>query len=319
MNLKIKSIDESQKEASNILFVCMSFESIRWKKYLETNNNYEKYDKTVIFYNKEFINLYKEDISAYEKNDKYELIETSISDPLLTIDKYIEIVLKYDNKLIDIDCSTFTHEHLFIFLKVCAHLKHNSKINIIYTSVEDYLLDEDNGWLSKGTKEIRNIIGYSGNLLPSKQLHLIVLVGLENERIQKIIEEYEPNKITIGKATIKSSLNGTVSDLNEKLHNRVDKFVKKVVSNLNDTQQFEFSSNNPEETFEVLNTIINENSNYNNIIVAANSKISTLGVAKLGLLNENIQICYAEPIEYNTEHYTKGCKDFKYFEFIFND
>lgn len=218
-----------------------------------------------------------------------------------------------------IDCSTFTHEHLFIFLKVCAHLKHNSKINIIYTSVEDYLLDEDNGWLSKGTKEIRNIIGYSGNLLPSKQLHLIVLVGLENERIQKIIEEYEPNKITIGKATIKSSLNGTVSDLNEKLHNRVDKFVKKVVSNLNDTQQFEFSSNNPEETFEVLNTIINENSNYNNIIVAANSKISTLGVAKLGLLNENIQICYAEPIEYNTEHYTKGCKDFKYFEFIFND
>ena len=49
----------------------MSFESIRWKKYLETNNNYEKYDKTVIFYNKEFINLYKEDISAYEKNDKY--------------------------------------------------------------------------------------------------------------------------------------------------------------------------------------------------------------------------------------------------------
>ena len=176
-----------------------------------------------------------------------------------------------------------------------------------------------NGWLSKGTKEIRNIIGYSGNLLPSKQLHLIVLVGLENERIQKIIEEYEPNKITIGKATIKSSLNGTVSDLNEKLHNRVDKFVKKVVSNLNDTQQFEFSSNNPEETFEVLNTIINENSNYNNIIVAANSKISTLGVAKLGLLNENIQICYAEPIEYNTEHYTKGCKDFKYFEFIFND
>ena len=26
MNLKIKSIDESQKKASNILFVCMSFE-----------------------------------------------------------------------------------------------------------------------------------------------------------------------------------------------------------------------------------------------------------------------------------------------------
>ena len=43
MNLKIKSIDESQKKASNILFVCMSFESIRWKKYLETNNNYQKY------------------------------------------------------------------------------------------------------------------------------------------------------------------------------------------------------------------------------------------------------------------------------------
>ena len=316
MNLEIKSIDKNQKESSDILFVCMSFESIRWKKYFETNNNYKK---IVIFYNKEFINLYKENISEYEKNDKYQLIETSINNPLLTTDKYIEIMIEDKNKLIDIDCSTFTHEHLFIFLKVCSHLKSDTKVNIIYTSVEDYLLDENDGWLSKGTKEIRNVVGYSGNLLPSKQLHLIVLVGLENERIQKIIEEYEPNKITIGKATIESSLNDTVSQLNKKLHDRVDKFVEKVVSNLNDTQQFEFSCDNPEETYKVLKEIVNENENYNNVIIAANSKVSTLGVAKLGLLNENVQICYAQPIEYNTENYTKGCKDFKYFELTFID
>lgn len=313
MSIQITPINKDEMSSSNILFVCMSFESTRWKEYLSSTN----YDKVVIFYNKEFIHLYSENISLFKIKPNYELIETSIDNPLLTTDNYIDLVSKYYADKIDIDCSTFTHEHLLILLKVFKHLEFHTKINIIYTSVKKYLIAGDNGWLSKGTKDIRNVVGYSGNLLPSKPLHIIVLVGLENERIQKIIEEYEPNKISIGKGSNNSSLNEGVSELNIKLHKKVDDFTKDIISNLNESQEFEFSCDNPEETFEILNTIINKNKEFNNVIIAANSKISTIGVAKIGLLNEDVQICYAQPIEYNTSSYTDGIKEFKYFELKF--
>lgn len=310
MNMHIKQITKEEKECANTLCVCMSFESERWKKYLETT----QHKKIIIFYNQELINLYKDDISIYEEKANFSLIETSISNPILTADRYIEIVSTLTDDVVDIDCSTFTHEHLLILLKVFSHIKQHKKINIIYTSVNNYLIGKDGGWLSKGTKNIRNVLGFSGNLLPSKQLHLIVLVGLENERIQKIIEEYEPSKISIGKCSNESSLNEVTSELNQVHHNNIDKFIQNVIFNLADSKEFEFSCDSPEKTYEKLTEIISENEEFNNVIIAANSKISTIGVAKLAILDENVQVCYAQPIEYNIESYTEGCKESKYFE-----
>ena len=316
MSIKVMPINEIEEISSNILFVCMSFETTRWKEYF---NSQKKYKKIIIFYNREFKNLYTEDIDIYKRNDNFSIIETSIDEPILTADKYLDLVHDYSNDKIDIDCSTFTHEHLLILLKVFSYINMHKKINIIYTSVNNYLVNKNDGWLSKGTKDIRNVIGYSGNMMPSKPLHLIVLVGLENERIHKIIEEYEPNKITIGKGSSGSSLSEGISELNEELHIKVDKFIKNIVFNLNDTSEFEFSCDNPEQTFDVLNKIISENEEYNNVIIAANSKVSTIGVAKIGLLNEDVQICYAQPIEYNISNYTEGINEFKYFELEFSN
>lgn len=313
--MNIIPIQQSEKEPSDILLVCISFETKRWKKYLLEHK--DKYSKIVLFYNKEFVNLYKDHIEDFRNDNSYELIETSIDNPLDTADKYFDVVHKYQNKFIDIDCSTFTHEHILILIKIFIYFKYRKDINIIYTSVDEYSVGQLGGWLSKGTKEIRNVLGYSGNLLPSKQLHLIIMVGLENERIEKIIEEYEPTKITIGKCTKSSSLDNKISILNQKHHQRIDNFIKNVVSNMSDSQEFEFSCDNPEDTFEVLNSIINENSQYNNIIIAGNSKISTLGVIKVTEVNENVQLCYAQPLEYNIESYTSGTKDFKYFKITF--
>lgn len=310
--MNIVPIDSKNKKSADILLVCMSFENIRWKAYLEENQKH--YTNIVIFYNKEFIDFYKDDISDYLNIPNYELVETSINNPISTADCYINIIDKYDQKLIDIDCSTFTHEHLLILFKVFEFLDYKHTINTIYTTVAEYSVGKQNGWLSKGVKEIRNILGYSGNMIPSKQLHLIVLVGLENERLEKIITEYEPNKITIGKCTKESSVSDNISELNRKHYVDIDNFMKKVISNLGDSEEFEFSCSVPEETYIKLNEIIKRNEDYNNIIIAGSSKISTIGVAKLAILDENVQVCYAQPIEYNIESYTEGCKEFKYFE-----
>lgn len=317
MSISIIPIKESEKTFSEILLVCISFETKRWKAYLSKYK--DKYQKIILFYNKEFVHLYKDHIEDYKGDNLYELIETSINDPLDTADKYVEVVKKYKDKLVDIDCSTFTHEHILILIKIFIHFEYNKNINIIYTGVDEYSVGQTGGWLSKGTKDIRNVLGYSGSLLPSKQLHLIIMVGLENERIEKIIEEYEPNKITIGKCTENSSLDNKFSILNQKHHQRVDDFIKNVLSNINDSQEFEFSCDNPEDTYEVLNAIVNKNIQYNNIIIAGNSKISTLGVVKVTEANENVQLCYAQPLEYNIESYTSGIKDFRYFRIKFNE
>lgn len=310
--MNIIQVDDIEKKQSDILFVCMSFENIRWKAYLQKNKT--KYEKIVIFYNKEFIHLYKDHISDYEHKNEYELVETSISKPIVTADSYVNVIDKYRQKLIDIDCSTFTHEHIFILFKVFDFLDYKYSLNIIYTTVKEYSVGKKNGWLSKGVKEIRNVLGYSGNMIPSKQLHLIILVGLENERIEKIIEEYEPSKITIGKCTKQSSSDDNILELNKKHYADVENFINKVTSYISDSKEFEFSCSVPEETYFCLNKIINENEEYNNIIVAGNSKISTLGVMKLALENENLQLCYAQPLEYNIDSYTQGIKDFIYYE-----
>ncbi|WP_321313661.1 hypothetical protein [Halarcobacter sp.] len=314
MNMKIRPIDINF-ERSDVLLVCMSFEKERWKKYL-LENSYKKY---IIFYNEEFINNYQDEMDFFHDKEKFIFVKTSISDPLNTIDNYIDYILDFENSTMDLDCSTFTHEHLMIILKVLSHIKINSSINLIYTSMKHYLTFQESGWLSKGVKEIRNIIGYSGNLLPSKKLHLILLVGLENERIQKIIQEYEPYKISVGKGSFESSFTNELSKYNDTLHEKVDKFTKNIISDLDNIDNFEFSCNNAENTYKTLNKIINNNKEFNNVIIAANSKISTIGVAKIGLMNEDIQICYAQPIEYNTDNYTKTFNEFKFYELSFID
>lgn len=314
--MTIVPISKSDTKRSDILFVCMSFENIRWKKYL--NENLDKYKKVVLFYNTEFEHLYRDHIADFKNSSLYKLVQTSINEPLYTADNYVETVEQYKEELIDIDISTFTHEHLCILFKVFSYIKYKKGVNLIYAAVNEYSVGKVNGWLSKGVKEIRNILGYSGNLLPSKPLHLIVLVGLENERVQKIIEEYEPAKITIGKCSRDSSLDNNISKLNEEHYESIDFFIKQVVSNIKESEEFDFSCTIPEETYRVLNKIINKNSEYNNIIVAGNSKISTLGVVKLALENEDLQLCYAQPLEYNINSYTEGVKNFKYFQAEFN-
>lgn len=312
--MNIQPIDK--KIFAEVLFVCISFEDVRWKSFLELN--LDKYHKVVLFHNKEFDGLYEEYFAMYEKNTKCELVETSVDFPLETSDRYLEIIDKYKNVDIDIDCSTFTHEHLLILFKVFSYLEYSKTLNIIYARPNMYLVGSNNGWLSKGVKQIRNILGYSGNFLPSKQLHLIILVGLESERIEKIIEEYEPNKITIGRCSKESSTSTEISSNNNSYHHDIDNFSNKIISSSEEKEEFEFSCDTPEKTYEIVNEIVNKNIQYNNIVIPANSKISTLGIAKLALLNENIQLCYAQPLEYNIHSYTRGIKDYKYYEINFS-
>lgn len=202
-----------------------------------------------------------------------------------------------ENINVVIDISTFTREVLLILIKVIS-LKQfsNFKTQIVYTPNENYSEQDQSGWMTRGIREIRSILGYSGLHLPSRKLLLLILNGFEEERTEQIIESFEPNKIVLGKPNSEGSINSNLNNVSCEKFDHIKSKYKNLV-----TQEFEFSCTDINFTIDVLNKIISENSDFNVVISPLNNKISTIATAILALKNEDIQICYASANQYNVE------------------
>ena len=193
----------------------------------------------------------------------------------------------------------------------------NFYTKIVYTPNESYSNESESTWLTKGVREIRSIIGFSGLHSPSKKLLLIILNGFEEERTEQIINSFEPNKLIIGKPSEEDSINQNLNILACKKF----EYIKSKYSSIN-FEDFEFSCKDVKLTEEILNKIIDNNDNeYNIIISPLNNKISTISVALVGLKRENIQICYASANQYNIDLNTKSSDYFLIFnlnELLYN-
>lgn len=190
-----------------------------------------------------------------------------------------------------IDISTFTREILLIFIRFIIH-NYNKDISVTlcYSPSADYP-----DWLSKGVKQIRSILGYSGDYSPLKKDFLIVLVGFEWERSQVVIDNYEPSKLYIGKADLSDSISKELGEINEKHYT-------KLIKRNPLAEEFEFSCIDIEKTKVIISEIARiYQDDYNIIIAPMSNKISTLGVAYAALKNPNIQICYASTNQYNID------------------
>lgn len=240
-----------------------------------------------------------------------ELIEFSTDDSLITgrslLQKFSE--LKNDiNVLVDI--STFTHEGLLILIKFLSLFKVKfKKIFFVYVGAKAYSLNEqdDEKWLSKGTKTIRSVLGYPGILNPSQKNHLIILFGFEVERTEKIIEEFEFEKVSIGIGPEKDSISSTHYDLNRKRH--ID-----LINKFNIAETFELSLTDPFQAADSINEQIKKYQSSNVVITPLNNKISTLAVALVALKNPKIQIAYVRPHEYNLSGYSEPSEECFFFE-----
>ncbi|MYY43523.1 hypothetical protein [Elizabethkingia anophelis] len=197
-----------------------------------------------------------------------------------------------------IDVTTFTREVLLILFKAFnqkCYLNY-SNINLIYAPAENYPCE----WLTRGVRYIRSIFGYSGMILPSKKLMLVILNGFENERTDEIIKSFEPNAILLGKPSYEDSINSTLSDRG---NIKFDEIKKRYQSNI--IEEFEFSCVEVDKNIEIIEHLINKyHENYNIILSPLNNKISTIAVAIIALKNEDIQVCYASANQYNINEYS---------------
>jgi hypothetical protein len=222
-----------------------------------------------------------------------------ISNELKTI-----ISLNKRNKKILVDITTLTREMIFILIYFFKNVPPVNKFSVtfVYNPAEKYAIDKEDysdKWLSRGVRDIRSVLGYSGLFLPNKKLALILLVGFEQERAKKIIDNFEPSKVFIGHASIEGAITKELQSINK----RVFDDLKNMLSV--DIEQFEFSCKSPDETKKKVNYIINSIKNEYNIVIASlNNKISTIGVAFSAIENPEVQICYPTVNQYNIENYS---------------
>lgn len=199
-----------------------------------------------------------------------------------------------------VDITTFTHEALLILLRLLQARVKRQTVVLAYAPAEEYSvgLPPEEKWLSKGITDIRSVLGYPGDSKPSRKSHLIVLVGFESDRAERLLDEYQPHVISLGFGQDGTATASQHQPLNRlafgQLANKVSKY-----------SEFEFSCVDTEAAEDAIATQAARFPNCNVIIAPMNTKLSTVGVAGAAFRNDEIQLCYASASQYNIEGYSR--------------
>lgn len=215
--------------------------------------------------------------------------------------KIVEDLSKtYDNLIVD--ATTFTHESLVMLLRI-IHLFHGNfkSILCVYVGADQYSpgMKAEDTWLSKGCKDVRNIIGFPGLLRPIEKTSLVILAGFEMERATRLIELIEPDRLILG--------NG-IDPINKNHSEKMAYFQRKFFQWQSEFKNiehysFDFSCKDIKRTIQQIKAIISQRPNDNYILVPLNTKLSTIAATLVGLENQRIQLCYAIPEIYNVSNY----------------
>lgn len=215
-----------------------------------------------------------------------------IADLIYAVIKELK-ALKIEKVVVDI--STFTHEVLLILIRALYISRNDfNKVLFLYNGAGRY-----SEWLSKGCKDIRNVVGYPGYWNPAYKYHLIVLSGFEQERIAGLVEILEPDSLSLGVCS--DSTNDNHNDTIQQYRKQFDDWARNLQV-LKKYERFDFSCIDIEETIRNIENIINSNNEMNYILAPLNTKLSTVAAGIVALRNETIQLCYPIPEAYNIEY-----------------
>ena len=249
-------------------------------------------------------------------------IDLDLDKPTVSADAFQASLTHITNAsegIVFVDITTFTHEQLLIFLRVLSEAKIDRRFIFGYTGAEQYSVntDPEDVWLSKGISQIRSVLGFPGEFLPSKKLHLIVLVGFEHERAKAVIEQFEPAFLTLGIAENTQSVSAAHYATNQKFFDEVKRFVDVRTSIYSSIDTFQFSGVDPILTREAVLAQTAKLPSCNTVVCPMNTKISTLGVGLAAIQDRGIQICYSRAIAYNESGYSTPSQQVTLFEMNF--
>jgi hypothetical protein len=238
----------------------------------------------------------------------------SMENPLVIADQLqrtIKDIPEYPATTYAVDITSFTHEALLILLRVLqSRMRPSDKVIGLYNAASEYSVGAtaDDKWLTKGVGEIRSVLGYPGKIVPTQKVHLIVLVGYEMERAERIIGAYEPTILSLGYGSPLESISPPLHDLNKKFHRTLSEKNKGVAL------EFMFSCEDALEAKESVEKQVGSMPGYNVFVAPMNTKISTIGVGLAAFYNPAMQLCYATAGQYNVQSYSTPSDDCYLFE-----
>ncbi|HEY9210479.1 MAG TPA: hypothetical protein VIO56_03635 [Methylotenera sp.] len=317
--LQLENLVNSFSENISLFIGMASFE----KRCLSILQNVEsKVDYCLFFKNVSAGNLADKalkEMKALVKN-RNTTVELDHDSPVSTADAMVKIIEEnkariYGGKVL-IDITTFTHEQLLILLRVLKIVTPDASLILGYNGAEKYSVnDDEHVWLSRGVDQIRTVIGYPGNFVPSKKLHLILLVGFEHERATAVINQLEPIRLSLLRGDKLQSVSTEHFELNQKFFEQLRNFVDITLQTQTAVDSSYVSCIDPFSVRDSILEIVSNSKDYNIVVCPMNTKLSTVGVAMAALENNSIQLAYSKAIEYNEIGYSTPSQIARLFEY----
>ncbi|MCY4287691.1 MAG: hypothetical protein OXC63_03780 [Aestuariivita sp.] len=307
----MSEIESRLKDYIDVFVCCSSYEDRCLSIPMEINQGW--LNQAIIFENskilavKENTNRLVEHFGTCSKQ-----VSVDIGNPVTSIramyDVLETIIGTKRNVRVVVDITTFTHEQLLILLGLLRNMGCNG-VTCLYSGAESYMNDEDNKWLSKGIVEIRSVIGFSGELKVQSGIKLVIMIGFESERAQRLIEAYDPDFLSIG-------IGRRSDSIEDWHHSRNKRFFEKLTNQYPNAETFEFSCNDPFFTAKAVKKQC-EDLSLSPVVAPMNTKISTVGAALAAFEDFRIQLCYAQAALYNQSSYSSPGKYFRTFSLNF--
>ena len=306
--INVTELQTREMDHVDVFIAFCSFE----KRCLSVVSNLQlaKISKALIFMNIESSMESKENVEHFKAvlGEQMQLTFVSLFNPIEVADAMIEAVktacygIERPHLLVDI--TSFTHEALLIFLAMTKHFLQNAIIEYAYSNASIYASEYENTeekWLSRGIQEVRSILGYAGDIKPSRETVLIMMVGYECERAWQLIDSLSPEELII----TYNDASGSTDQMNGNANSVHANLLQDLAAYYQHPKQFVVPSNNPFDTARKLEEIVSSiGSNMNIIIAPMNNKLATVGAGIVALKRPEIQLCYAPAIYYNTSSYS---------------
>lgn len=296
----LQKIKKELPSKIDCMLVCASYEN----RCLSVFENFDanQISSLCLLYFKQYRHLSDDYIKQYESKFSVNSYEMDISRPTTVADALIDyfsaVAENIERPNVVVDVSTFTRESLLIAIK---YLEINrEKLGDVYIF---YRVAEAATQLSDEVVQIRSVLGYMGDFVSEYPVHLILLSGFEYERAREIIDNLEPDFISIGYGDKDRSISPASYEKNKEFTDKLRGYYSAELVNV-----FCHSLKDPNEVRIELKKVIESRGNCNVVLAPLNNKLSTVGAGLAAIDNPGVQVCYAEVGSYNETAYS-NCKD----------
>lgn len=198
------------------------------------------------------------------------------------------------------DVTTMTHEMLLVVVAAADEIIPTWRdLQFVYNVAGHYSGEDDvaSKWISRGMHELRSVIGYPGSRSPGEPTTLVALPGFDSERMRRVVEEIEPDRLLVGIACPTDGRHAWSAEKNRE--------IARQLLAIRDGELFEYAALDPFAALEaVINVTLGVNGNV--LLVPLNSKISTVALGVLARRRPEWQVCYAPALIYNLDYATRS-------------